>query len=60
MLIFPYIMLREKSAEKVINLLNGEWSGAIPATFIYDKNGKQRIFILGSEQFQLSGVLLIV
>jgi thiol-disulfide isomerase/thioredoxin len=48
---FPVYNIREKSAEKVINLLNNKWSGAIPATFIYDKNGKQRIFILGSEQF---------
>jgi thiol-disulfide isomerase/thioredoxin len=48
---FPVYNVREKSAENVINLLNEKWNGAIPATFIYDKNGKQRIFILGSDNY---------
>jgi thiol-disulfide isomerase/thioredoxin len=48
---FPVYNVREKSAENVINVLSQKWNGAIPATFIYDKTGKQQIFILGSENF---------
>jgi thiol-disulfide isomerase/thioredoxin len=48
---FPVYNVSEKSSEQVINLLNPEWSGAIPATFIYDKSGEQKVFILGSDDF---------
>jgi thiol-disulfide isomerase/thioredoxin len=49
---FPVYNVIPKSAEKVINLLNDKWNGAIPATFIYDKSGDQKIFILGSEKYE--------
>ena len=42
----------EKNAEKFINFLNGEWSGAIPATFIYDTNGNQSKFLIGKQSFE--------
>lgn len=42
----------EKNAEKFINFLNGEWSGAIPATFIYDINGNQVEFFIGKKSFE--------
>jgi thiol-disulfide isomerase/thioredoxin len=48
---FKTYNIREKSAEAVINLLNPEWNGAIPATFIYDRKGNQRVFILGADKF---------
>jgi thiol-disulfide isomerase/thioredoxin len=47
----PVYNIREKSAENVINLLSDQWNGAIPATFIFDKNGEQKVFILGKEKF---------
>jgi thiol-disulfide isomerase/thioredoxin len=37
----------EKDAERFINNLNPEWSGAIPATFFYDSDGKQFLFYEG-------------
>jgi len=40
-----------KNDEALINFLNKEWSGAIPATFIYDKEGIQKEFILGKHSF---------
>jgi len=49
---FTVYNVREKNSEKVINLLNPAWSGAIPATFIYDKYGRQMVFILGSDKFE--------
>jgi thiol-disulfide isomerase/thioredoxin len=49
----PVYNINDKSAEKVINLLNNKWSGAIPATFIYDKDGNQKIFILGKENYSV-------
>jgi len=35
----------------LINYLNPDWNGAIPATFVYDKSGKQRAFLLGKRNF---------
>jgi thiol-disulfide isomerase/thioredoxin len=37
------------SQDSLINKLNPEWSGAVPATFIFDKNGKQQKFLLGKQ-----------
>lgn len=37
--------------EELINTLNEKWSGAIPATFIYDKKGKQIYFIEGKKSY---------
>ena len=42
----------EKDAEEFINFLNGEWNGAIPATFIYDSDGKQVEFFIGKKSFE--------
>ncbi len=35
----------------LINLFNSQWRGAVPATFIYDKQGKQQTFLLGKHTF---------
>lgn len=37
--------------EDLINFINKNWNGAIPATFIYDKSGKQQKYILGMRDF---------
>ena len=42
----------ENDAEKFINNLNSEWSGAIPATFFYDSEGKQILFYEGKMSFE--------
>jgi len=42
----------EKDAEEFINFLNGEWSGAIPASFIYDSDGNQLEFMIGKKSFK--------
>jgi thiol-disulfide isomerase/thioredoxin len=48
---FPVYIVAEKSTEKVIELLNKKWDGAIPATFIYDDEAQQKSFILGSQNY---------
>ena len=40
-----------KKQEDLINALNPAWSGAVPATFIFDANGKQRAFLVGGRNF---------
>jgi len=42
----------ESDAEKFINNLNPDWSGAIPATFFYDSEGKQFLFYEGKLSFE--------
>jgi len=37
--------------EDLINFINKKWNGAIPATFIFDKTGKQQKYILGMRDF---------
>jgi thiol-disulfide isomerase/thioredoxin len=36
-----------KKDEDLINILNKNWSGALPATFIFDKQGVQRYMLVG-------------
>lgn len=38
--------------EMFINALNESWSGAIPATFIYDASGKQRSILVGKQTLE--------
>ena len=38
--------------EQAINFLNEKWSGALPATFIYNSEGKQLHFLLGQHSFE--------
>jgi thiol-disulfide isomerase/thioredoxin len=42
----------ENDAEKFINNLNPKWSGAIPASFFYDSDGKQFLFYEGKMTFK--------
>ncbi len=37
--------------EELINTLDKEWNGALPATFIYDKNGKKISFLEGKKSY---------
>jgi thiol-disulfide isomerase/thioredoxin len=44
---FPVFIKKTEDDEKFINRLDPEWSGAIPATFIYDRQGKKRFTHIG-------------
>jgi thiol-disulfide isomerase/thioredoxin len=49
---FPVVVADETKAEQIINILSSEWSGAIPATFIYDKKSEQKDFIIGARDYE--------
>lgn len=38
--------------EELINLLDKNWNGALPATFIFDKNGKKISFLEGRKSYE--------
>lgn len=48
---FNVFIAAEKQSEQIINLLNSNWSGEVPATFIYNGSGKQEKIILGGRNF---------
>ena len=50
---FENYLLKVVEPEDFINLLNKDWSGAIPATFVYDKSGKQTEALIGKQSFEL-------
>lgn len=59
---FPVYVQNFENVDALINSLHSDWSGAIPATFIYDGNGKRRVFIAGQHDYtyfalQLDAVL---
>jgi thiol-disulfide isomerase/thioredoxin len=49
---FENYLLNVVEPENFINLLDKDWSGAIPATFIYDKNGKQTEALIGKQSYE--------
>ena len=49
---FENYLIKVGDPEDFINLLNKDWSGAIPATFIYDKNGKQKEMLIGKQSYE--------
>lgn len=38
--------------EDLINMLDAKWSGALPATFIFDKKGKKLVFLEGKKSYE--------
>lgn len=36
----------------LINTLDSAWSGAVPATFVFDRQGQRRAFLLGQKSFE--------
>jgi thiol-disulfide isomerase/thioredoxin len=48
---FPVVVVEEKRSDEIINLINPEWSGAVPATVIYDEKGIRREFISEAKSF---------
>lgn len=42
---FPVVVVEEKRSDRVIDLINPEWNGAVPITVIYDEHGNRQEFI---------------
>jgi len=38
--------------EEFINAFSKKWSGAVPATFLYDASGKQRTMMVGKQRYE--------
>jgi thiol-disulfide isomerase/thioredoxin len=49
---FEIYVADESAAEEIIQYLNEDWSGAIPVSVIFDRNGKQKKFLLGAHSFE--------
>jgi thiol-disulfide isomerase/thioredoxin len=49
---FRILVNTETSDEKLINFLSPDWSGAIPATFIYDTKGKLQQVLEGKKSYE--------
>jgi thiol-disulfide isomerase/thioredoxin len=48
---FPVFIKAAGNDESFIDALNKEWSGAVPATFIYDSAGQQRNMLVGKQTY---------
>lgn len=46
---FPIFIKRAGDDDAFINALDPQWSGALPATFIYDRSGQRRQMLLGQQ-----------
>jgi thiol-disulfide isomerase/thioredoxin len=49
---FTTYIKQVKNDEAFINFMNKEWSGALPAAFIYDKTGTLAVSILGEKTLE--------
>jgi len=49
---FPIFVQNFDKQENFINYFSEDWSGALPATFIYDTSGTQQEFLLGKHSYQ--------
>jgi thiol-disulfide isomerase/thioredoxin len=49
---FPIFVQNFSRQEDFINMMNKDWSGALPATFVYDSTGIQRYFVVGKQSYQ--------
>jgi len=49
---FKNYIVKVTEPEDFINLLNENWSGAIPATFFYNGKGNQVKYLIGKQSFE--------
>jgi thiol-disulfide isomerase/thioredoxin len=40
-----------ESPDEIFSLFTSEWSGAVPATFIFDESGKERMAMIGKRSY---------
>ena len=49
---FPVFIADMTKQDEFINAIEPSWSGAVPATFIFDAGGRRRAFLLGRRTFE--------
>ncbi len=45
-------MASEDNVDALLDLMDKNWSGAVPVTFIFDKEGKRRVSIVGKRNYK--------
>jgi len=50
---FPVYVADAKHQDDFINALDSSWSGAVPASFIFDTLGEQRTLLIGQKNFAI-------
>ena len=50
---FPVVIIDEKRSEQIINLINPDWDGTIPATAIFDEKGNRKEFFAQAETYEV-------
>jgi thiol-disulfide isomerase/thioredoxin len=50
---FPVFVADIPKPEDLITTLNPAWSGAVPATFVFDRHGQRRAFLLGEKSYEI-------
>lgn len=48
---FTVVVAEEKRSDRIINLINPDWNGAVPVTVIYDKDGIRKDFISEAKDY---------
>jgi len=49
---FQVVVAEEKRSDKIINLINPEWNGAVPLTVIYDAEGNRQEYIPETKEYE--------
>ena len=49
---FPVYVQDFPKPDQFIDTMNSKWNGALPATFIYDKSGQQKNFLIGKRSLK--------
>ena len=49
---FPSYILQGTADDEFITSMNAAWSGALPATFLYDRTGKQTSMLVGGKSYR--------
>jgi thiol-disulfide isomerase/thioredoxin len=51
--VFPLYVSTVKKEEELMDALDPSWTGGIPATFVYDQQGRRRAFLFGQKNFEV-------
>ena len=49
---FKVLVADSDDAEAMINAINPNWNGALPATLVYDVSGKRQSFLVGQRSYE--------
>ena len=48
---FQVYVAKFEKQEDFISMIDSEWNGAVPATYMYDRQGTQRLSMIGEQQY---------